>query len=169
MLSVSADVSGIGQGTTLSTGKHNHVIALMQPLNRPEGFQRCNAVTLRSTFYMHRLSLLQVTIIILFFSATPQPIYVSPEVSDITQNSAVISWIHPGGTVNVFTLQYTTTADGASFTVTVDDGDSTAFLLSGLNPGTAYSVRIASTNDNGTSAFSPAASFTTTGIQLYTN
>ncbi|XP_063288385.1 tenascin isoform X3 [Pelobates fuscus] len=81
--------------------------------------------------------------------------------SDITENSAKVTWIAPKTLVNKFMLSYVPVNGGTSNTVEVD-GSRTYTTLINLHPGVEYIVNIVSIRENEESA--PASGVLTTGL-----
>lgn len=88
-----------------------------------------------------------------------------PLISNIQNTSATVSWQFPGGTVDSYLVQYVLSVQGFNsalsdiFSVTVP-GTSTSVRIEGLQTRSQYDARVAVQNENGTSTFSPTASFT---------
>ncbi len=80
--------------------------------------------------------------------------------SSITTTSATVSWSAVSGATS-YNLQYKPTA-GATWTTVSTAG--TSYALSGLTAGTAYQFQVQSVCASGSSAYSAAASFTTTSV-----
>lgn len=99
-------------------------------------------------------------------SVLPQEILDHPEVV-YTDSMAVVTWEHPGGTVDAFVLQYM--LHGGSFNTPMAsnvrsfsvDGSQTSVGVVNLQPRTRYQFRVAVQNGNGISAFSPVVVITT--------
>ena len=86
-----------------------------------------------------------------------------PSVS-ISGTTATVSWVFPGGTVNVYIVQYVLSSEGfTSLSVrnTTSDGTQRSVRIDNLQPFSSYSLRVAVQNNDGTSGFSPVASFST--------
>ena len=102
------------------------------------------------------------------FPDVPQPIYIAPVVTDITQSSVVLTWFVPGGVVNSFTVEYCDNATGVCFNSSTSDGRPTVTLgvtLGILMKLTAYYVQVATNNIAfGISQYSPSATFITLGM-----
>ncbi|CAH2315882.1 tenascin isoform X4 [Pelobates cultripes] len=81
--------------------------------------------------------------------------------SDITENSAKVTWIAPKILVNKFMLSYVPVNGGTSNTVEVD-GSRTYTTLINLHPGVEYIVSIVSIRENEESA--PASGVLTTAL-----
>ena len=95
----------------------------------------------------------------------PQPIFIEPVSEQVTNRTAVVSWVFPGGQVNEFIVQYkvavndwTTDADVMERRVL---GNVTMVMLTDLIPSATYDVRIASVNTMGTSEFRNQGAFST--------
>ena len=104
----------------------------------------------------------------MFISRTdsPQTIFDKPRVSTRTSTTATVTWLSPGGTVDVYLVQYVSTRQSSQFdspsvinkTVL---GTQTSVRIDNLQPSTWYMFRVAAQNGNGLSAFSPETTFIT--------
>ncbi|XP_064396322.1 protein sidekick-2-like isoform X2 [Halichondria panicea] len=95
----------------------------------------------------------------------PQPILFAPTVDQISNQTALISWMFPGGQVDEYLIQYkerlndwTTPSDILTRTV---NGNITMVMLMDLIPSASYDVRVASVNAMGTSPFFFQGEFST--------
>ena len=79
-------------------------------------------------------------------------------VSEVTSSSMTVQWgavdcIHHNGDITGYTVWYGVQGSGSTQTVTVSGGGATR-LISGLEPGTNYSVTVAAVNSAGTGVYS---------------
>ena len=101
-----------------------------------------------------------------FPPAQPQTIFDTPLPVDgrTTNRSAVFSWVNPGGTVDVYLVQYVLAVEGfnqGTVTNLTVGGNDTSVEVTGLLPGSSYDFRVAVINSQGMSAFSVAGMVTT--------
>ena len=98
----------------------------------------------------------------------PQTIF-DPVQSDMdmsTNSSAILRWQFPGGTVDVYLVQYILARDSRRFdspdviNITVN-GSETSVQVDDLLPGANYDFRVAVMNNRGTSSFSQVGTFAT--------
>ena len=100
----------------------------------------------------------------MFVSDQPQRIFELPTSSERTNLTAVITWVHPGGVVRTFTLQYKLRLGNWNVAANVTiPGNETSVLLTDLIPDSQYDVRVRTNNALGESKFSFAATFITLG------
>ncbi len=85
--------------------------------------------------------------------------------SSITSSGATVSWTAVSGATS-YTLQYKTSA--ATTWTTVSGITTTSRALTGLTASTTYNYKVSATCSSGTSAYSTAASFTTTASSTVT-
>ena len=95
----------------------------------------------------------------------PQRIFDIPAAPDVSNITSFVSWLHPGGDVSNFIIEYklrreTWTNRANVFTVSVT-GDRLNTTIEGLEPAFTYDLRILVNNSLGMSVFSPVLSFTT--------
>ena len=83
-----------------------------------------------------------------------------------TNSSAILRWQFPGGTVDVYLVQYILARDSRRFdspdviNITVN-GSETSVQVDDLLPGANYDFRVAVMNNRGTSSFSQVGTFAT--------
>ena len=82
----------------------------------------------------------------------------------ISGTTASVSWVFPGGDVSVYIVQYVISSEGftsPSVRNMTTGGTQTSLRINNLEPLSKYSLRVAVQNNDGTSGFSPVASFST--------
>ena len=86
---------------------------------------------------------------------------------DVQNISATVTWVNPGGTVNVYVIRYTQLGSDGSTVVNVFNrtvnGSQQMVRLDNLRPATSYLVEVFTVNDNGTSPASPQLRIRTRG------
>lgn len=79
----------------------------------------------------------------------------------------MLTWIEAEGVVDQYLIRYTKQRENIAFNITIP-GSLTSYSLTGLTPGTTYSVVILTLNSNGISPPSPQSLFTTDGkLRIY--
>ena len=99
------------------------------------------------------------------FTDKPQPIFFESVSDQVTDRTALISWVFPGGQVDEFLVQYKETISDWRTNADVMErrvpGDVTMVMLTDLVPSATYDVRVASVNTMGTSTFRNQGAFST--------
>ena len=96
-------------------------------------------------------------------SDLPQRIRYQPDVR-VSGPAALVTWVSPGGIIDVYTVQYVLSEEGFISINVVNAtviGTHTSLRISGLQPLTSYLLRVAVQNEHGVSDFSPVVSFST--------
>ena len=88
------------------------------------------------------------------------------DMAESTNKSAVLNWVNPGGTVDLYTVEYVLARDSDGFDSAnvlsvIVNGSETSVVVSDLLPGASYEFRVAVNNSRGMSAFSLLGSFQT--------
>ena len=72
----------------------------------------------------------------------------------ITVQWGAVDCIHHNGDITGYSVQYGVQGSGSTQTVSVSGGGATTTFISGLEPGTNYSVTVAAVNSAGTGVYS---------------